>query len=368
MDFNGLFGMTDNGFNPLGVASNIPGAGSPFGLLGHFFGLDQNQQNPSVPGPIGGFAGGTFNMDGSQATPVQRLPQNGADLAEPGQDVVVDGWKPKKRSTLGTIADMLLGAPIFANKVKQENVHNAMEGFTNDPLNTIRRIAQIPGMEQDAYKMYQSYADDKRADESAASLRDQRSKGYLTRIGGMLNSVRSASDPNKAYATMLPTIRRLAQRWNVADQVDLPDQWDDDAVTAQIMGSVDPDDQIRMEALKQNRQATQELNREKFESQDEYRKARLGQFDEANAIRRDKAARTNGDSLKKMYGGRAFKDPNGSLVEFNKEGTGFKVTDKTGNVINMFKIGPDGKKVHIKTMTKAEYDAMIAAAKQKASD
>ena len=46
-----------------------------FGKSGKFYpDPSQNPDQPAMPGPIGGFGGGTFDMDGSQATPVGGAP------------------------------------------------------------------------------------------------------------------------------------------------------------------------------------------------------------------------------------------------------------------------------------------------------
>lgn len=67
------------------------------------------QMGVSLPGPIGGYGGGTWNVDGTQATPVQQagpsLDTTNADLAD------LLGLRPKKRegwqNVLGTIFDVM---------------------------------------------------------------------------------------------------------------------------------------------------------------------------------------------------------------------------------------------------------------------
>lgn len=77
---------------------------------------------PALPGPISGFGGGTFNMDGSQATPVDNT---GARPGPPGRGTI-----------LGNIlnADAQGSGPLFPMPGSGSGVQSAVAGPPMDPV------------------------------------------------------------------------------------------------------------------------------------------------------------------------------------------------------------------------------------------
>jgi hypothetical protein len=97
--------------------------------------------------------------------PNMPLPQAQAQAQDDqDQDIVVDAWAPTKRNWLGKLADGILRAsgekPIYEGRMQERDMKEAMQGFTQDPLETIRRIAKFnPQM---ALELKEKYDDNTR--------------------------------------------------------------------------------------------------------------------------------------------------------------------------------------------------------------
>lgn len=180
----------------------------------------------------------------------------------------MDNWQPRRPKFLGLLADAYLKSrgmePAYAPNLEERNLNEALSGFASDPMKAIERLARIRGHEQDAFKLYNMYEDNKRADSQVDSLNDSRSEKYLTRIGGMLRAVQKAKDPATAYNQMKPVIQRYAQSRGV-DVSDLPDAYDPDAIDSYVMGAVSPEDQIRQEALDAYREEQLAIRKERLQ-------------------------------------------------------------------------------------------------------
>jgi hypothetical protein len=216
-------------------------------------------------------------------------------LAMP-EDVRVDGWKPKKPTVLGAIADAFLmskgGRPMYSMMRNQEDMQKAMRGFVDDPKEAIRRIAQIPGMQEKAWEMMNQLSDNERADLIAGANADAKKEKYLTRVGGMLNQIKNSKDPVTAYKQNIGIIRKYGEGRGLTEEMAaLGDEYSPDTIDNFIMGGVSPEDQIRMEALADHRRNRLELDKGKRSDMREYREERLEDFDE-NRESQDRRAAT----------------------------------------------------------------------------
>jgi len=251
-------------------------------------------------------------------------------------DLEVTAMKPTKRNLLGKIADSVLLAygkpPIYESRMRERDLQNAMEGFTQDPLNTIRRIGQIPGYAEEALKLFNQQQDNARADVATESLAESRKAKLFPRIGGLLRAIQKAQDPNSAYKNNLSRLRRLQEM--AGDTETLPDEYNPEAIEQYIGLTIDPEDQIRMEALEQYRADKLDLDERKFRSQDSYRQERLEDFDNAESGRNERA-NNRPNNRRGSSGGpagvRVVRDPQGNVVG---------VLDKTGKVAKVK--APDG--------------------------
>jgi hypothetical protein len=250
------------------------------GFLKRLLGTDDEEEDVGFrPPPRPGFSlPGVIDETGAMGQP------EGVSATGDPISVVGDGWKPRKVTTLGKIADALIemsgDEPIFAKERQEQNLNAAMQGFQGNPEQAIRRLSRIPGMEKLAWDMYDKYQDNKRADMAAEPLAATRQERLLTPIGGMLNAIRRAKDPAAAYAANLPRMRAyLAARKVGPDVLDLPDVYDPDALDMEVNRFVSPEKQLQMEALEQYRANRLNLDTRKADDMAAYRSERLEDFD-----------------------------------------------------------------------------------------
>lgn len=170
------------------------------------------------------------------------------------ESINIEGWRPHKRTTLGTIADIalaLLGSPVapFKQKVQGENIHEAMEGFTKDPLHTIQRMAQIPGMEKQALDLFEHYTDNQRQQASQDRMDrslDMRNDDYIYQYAaGMM----SKATPDNWQQMRKLAIQRATSRGMSEEQINsiIPEDYDADSVDFIRTGSIKPKDQMKMD-------------------------------------------------------------------------------------------------------------------------
>lgn len=282
-----------------------------------------------------------------------------------GQDVEVvgDGWKPRKPTILGALADAYLTysgkPPAFSINRNARSMREAMEGFTDDPTRAINRLSKIPGMQDEAWKLLNQYQDNARAD------------GTLERQNRQLDD-RNEREMHSYAAAMMgspavneqtwPKFREMAIQRAKSRGVDMehliPEQYDPESVDFFRWGEVKPKDQMKMADDRSYRgQRLNQIDRgldirqEGVDNTERYREERLEDFDNAEAGKNSRSAgrgsRKGGGGVNpKNYANRAYKDSNGSLVEFDKTGTKIKVTHKSGKVL-YFKLGVDGKPVPV---------------------
>jgi hypothetical protein len=372
MDFNALFSRYPEDDAPITnpIQALLMGGGgmAPGGGIGG--GLPQNQGRIAGPGGLAGPVSG-----GQQLTPVPwatapRTPDNSGHslLDHPGQmengvlsgdgvTVTGDGWKPDKRSTLGTVLDMLFGKPIFANRIRNKNIQGAMEDFDpRDPMKNVKRLMQVPGMQKDAWALYDRVSDNRRQDAAADSLQDSRKDRYMDRMASWANRIQNSANPAETYQQMRPVMQRYAEMYGIDDMVELPETYDPGSVDSLVTGKV-LDEELKRRALAQHRASRLDLDERKFEDQSNYKQERLEDFDQAEAGRnsrfqqgeagKDRRQSAKPINLKQKYGGRVVRDSSGALVEWNGDGTKMKVTSKDGSKTAFFKMSPDGKPVRV---------------------
>lgn len=229
-------------------------------------------------------------------------------------EILVEGFKPKKAGFLDRFLDNFLvnmgGKPVREQRIKEDNMRAAMEGFTSDPLNAIRRIAQINP--EAAWTLYDKYLDNTRADSIAKRQEDVASMKYMGRLGGMLRAIQTSKDPADQYTRMLPNIKRYAERYGLPLE-DLPEEYNDEVINAYVMRNVDVEDQIRQEQLDAYRTSRLNQMQQSIDNTNEYRQERLKDFDNAEAGRNARAAQAEaGRNTRATKGqGRVIQTPNG---------------------------------------------------------
>lgn len=279
----------------------------------------------------------------------------------PDVDAVVRGFKPKKISFWGALGDQLLkhwgNEPHFEQDIQRKNMRRAMEGFTNDPVEAIRKIAQVPGMEGTAWNLLNQYEDNRRADEAQQRLMGKDRDSVLKNASGLAGI--ALANPSTRPAAIARYNQILRARG--LDDFTLDDDVDDATLAAIAGGAIPPDkrEQLELRRLRLEQTGADTQSRiEHRQVQEQQGERRLNQSD-----RRIEQAAQKGSSLKERLGGRAYKDPNGTLVEFKPDGTGMKATSPDGKTITMFRMGVDGRPVRVRVMSKEEYNAMLQKAK-----
>lgn len=177
-----------------------------------------------------------------RAQPMAPPPQPATEVE--GQ--IVTAPPMKKRTTLGTIADVLSvalgGKQHWQEKTNQENLVRAFETLEDDPLDTIKTIARIPGMQGQAWNMYNQYMDNKRADgQAGAIVADREFKRREAVFEGVASMLGAANE--QTYSK----IRERAERYAASRGVELPELpevYDADEIAALRYSAVPVDRQM----------------------------------------------------------------------------------------------------------------------------
>lgn len=194
------------------------------------------QTPPQTTGPVvGGDTSALSQLIGNAYPPDVQAPQGNLPLEA---EAVVRGFKAKEPSFLGRMADAFLvergGKPVYGPKKDQENMMRAMEGFTQDPMEALRRIAQIPGHQEQALQLYNQIIDNQR---SQGTL-DRQNKAFdlkieeiaRDRVASMLGAVQPGDA--EGYAKM----RQRALAYGQAKGFDFSQELPEDATQLDIDG------------------------------------------------------------------------------------------------------------------------------------
>lgn len=159
-----------------------------------------------------------------------------------GITVTGDNWKPRKPNFLHFLADVVnhhYGNGYLATQLlDRENTTGALQDYATDPLQAIKRLSMLPGHQKEAVAMYNQYADNKRADDQAAAIVQERQNKVRDRIGAMMGATNE-----KNYSSLLPTMRRYAEARGL-DPSEIPETYNPDEINAYRMGSMTVDQQM----------------------------------------------------------------------------------------------------------------------------
>lgn len=256
--------------------------------------LDMILGRNGIAGPVGetegvmGFPSVSRQGDGIAGLTKQIL--RGGDASNPQEEAVaVKGWKPKGQTFLGAIADAYLQskgmAPAFKQQRDERNLMEAMEGFTNEPLEAIRRVAQIPGLQGKAWDLYEKHIDNVRADRTQDSLIGNRQEKIVQQANRLLGSVRVNDDGTSPNYGMVRSMYKDIMARNGID-ADLPEEFDLDYIEALIRGDMTANQASMME-FRRDREARQAADSDRRLDQGD---RRLNQADTAEAGRNSRAA------------------------------------------------------------------------------
>lgn len=252
-----------------------------------------NEQMPDRYNPMPSGTAGPGGFAGMMSPPMGGIPQNApgsnapaAALPDQQADIAVSGFKPTKRSFIGRLADAWVvsqgGKPLYEQHLQEKDMHRAMEGFTTDPLESIRRMSQIPGMEGKAWELYNQYLDNTRGSDSEARQRAAAESRIQEvgrdRIGAFARSTLNGdgSVNTDAFSKALPTILAYGQSKGI-DMTDFPTDGDPQKLNTWIMGSVKTKDQIRQEETADYHQGSLDARNHSTDVREDHYNATEGQ-------------------------------------------------------------------------------------------
>lgn len=185
---------------------------------------------------------------------------------------VVNGFKPKKISFWGALGDQLMkhwgNDPVFSKRIEQKNLRRAMKGFTTDPVEAIRRIAQIPGMEKEAWGLLNTMQDNTRADAAQSRLMGKDRESVINRSLGLLRTIK---EDGSNYDAVRQVWDGIMSRNDIKD-APLPSEFDPELIGAQAasgmtMNQHAMDEYRRANLARQNRNTDSQISHRQVQEQ-----------------------------------------------------------------------------------------------------
>lgn len=285
--------------------------------MDNLYGFDGMMRGLGSPSPTAGPGGFAGNQGLGGMSETGALPQQNGVGSMDARDIVVEGFKPKKRSFLGFLADTFLlskgGKPLFAERIRQKNVERALENFREDPWGAAARLNQVDGMQADALKLMGQLRDDDRLDAREDRMMGTAQERAMKSAAGLLGNVNEDGSNWPAIRTLY----NQAMKRNGID-FELPEEFDPDLTGALYTGAIPPDKQqmneYRQEMLK-IRQKRLEQQGADTESRIKDREVRQGQGERSLKIRQQNAdtARQNAGKGKGGKDGAPAKEGDTSL-------------------------------------------------------
>jgi hypothetical protein len=222
------------------------------GDIGKSLGMGGNpaaQTAQPLPDIYGDSANFMSTLFGGQPQTQAQTPAMPQSQPQDGGNINIDGWQPHKRTTLGTIADVLLSAlsghvaTPFAEMKRNQNMQEAMEGFTQDPENTIRRIARFnPKM---ALELQEKYTDNTRQqgtlDRQNNVFDMQKEQLVYNRVAGMMGGANEGT-----WDKMRQMALAVGQQYGVDVSPYVPKKYDPDSINYMRNGAIKPLDQEKL--------------------------------------------------------------------------------------------------------------------------
>lgn len=245
------------------------------------FDIADHENNPYFAQYLAG--PNTQPSPGLTALPLQNALLNPPTMTAPPAvnqqpiDVIADGWEPHRRNALQKIGDVFLsmllpGFAPFKEKVNNQNMREALQGFASDPLHAVRRLAKIPGHEKDAIGLYEKYVDDTRMqgnlERQNEVLQNQRDNGAIQIVAAIMNG---AHDPD-TYTKLRSQAQAISQARHMSEGLFeslFPETYDEALARAGVQSAVPV-----------AKQQSIEIQKDKAEDLSDYREKRLGQMQE----------------------------------------------------------------------------------------
>jgi hypothetical protein len=284
---------------------------------------------------LGGY--GLPSVDESGATPSMphMQPQAPAQPAV-GPSMEIEGWKPHHRTTLGFLADavlMGLGSRVapFAKKVNDQNMQEAMEGFTQDPEHTIQRIAKInPKM---ALELQERYTDNTRMNgnlERQNAVFDMKKEDVVfNRVAGMMGAANE-----KTWPKMRQVATAIGNKYGVDVSSYIPETYDPESVEFIRNGAVKPIDKMKLDETTDYHDKTiktRERGQDLTDARGQTRLKETGRHNQVMETRPAKASpvKPTGKNVMTKYGPGVV-SPDGSKMKVYRNNTEFRYVNVNG--------------------------------------
>lgn len=189
---------------------------------------------------------------------------------------------------IGTLGDAFLVGqgrrPIYQDRLARKNEADALEGFTENPLEAIKRLSRINP--DKATALHDKYLDNERLSRSEKRLEDQmdykhKEQTHLRSVG-MIGAARDQA----TYDAMLKRANSYRQANGLAP-LELGAVYDPDEVRAARYSAIDPEDQQRLEDQAEYREDMSQYRRDNLTEREEYHDASVA---EREASRKQRAA------------------------------------------------------------------------------
>lgn len=169
---------------------------------------------------------------------------------------------------LGTLGDALLVGtghdPIYSERVKQQQIGDAMIDYTDNPERAIEMLSQVPGMGEKAAELWDGMQD--RGME--ARVNEAKIKNEQDEYVGTTHE-RALAYLGAATPTTYPQIKSIVDKWysdrGIEPMFELPEVYDEDAITSLANGGIPITDQRKIaEDKRYNDLRIEDSRREEF--------------------------------------------------------------------------------------------------------
>jgi hypothetical protein len=162
----------------------------------------------------------------------------------------MENWQPHKPTILGALADAYLMSrgmkPAYADAREARNINEAMQGFADNPMAAIERLARVKGHEGDAWKMYENYVDDKRQQgnlDRQNNIFDMKKEELVyNRVASMMGAANKDT-----WGTMRQLAQSVANKYDVNVDDIIPTDYNPASIEYIRAGAIKPKDQERLE-------------------------------------------------------------------------------------------------------------------------
>lgn len=301
--------------------------------------LGGHRQQPQAPQPMA--SDPTMMPSGAPAMTAQPLSPQQVDEMPP-VEVMGDRFKPHRGTILGAIADGYLmahgGKPMFTVMRQQENMDNAMKGFTENPMQAIRRVGTFDP--DTAWKMLNQQTDNDNQKNQLArqnQVLDNANESYTyNRVAGMMGA---ANEGN--WSQMRDQAIAYGKSRNKDVSALIPPEYSPDAIQGLQYGAVPVAKQMQIGEQTRNHDLQHSDRAASLGERSEFHKGLLNQGGARIGISQQNADTSVDNAATAAKRANIYANANQGRAVNSPAGPG--VVDRTGNQLTVFT--HDGRKL-----------------------